>query len=106
MISFFIDAKLYKQERRTSFGHGLGHEEKKNTANDNFELHLDSELGNSRNVEVVLIGFFRSETGQFRADYSAKIAINPLSFHVYSDGNVYGAAACARKDHECRNIGT
>ena len=73
VISFFIDAKLYKQERRTSFGHGLGHEEKKNTASDYFELHLDSELGNSRNVEVVLIGFFAPKQGNLEPTILPKL---------------------------------
>ena len=40
VISFFIDAKLNKRGRRTAFGHGLSDEEKKDTGNDNFELHL------------------------------------------------------------------
>ena len=55
MINFCLDTKIYKRERRTSFGHGLGHGEKKNTS-DNFKLHL--ELGNLRNIGVVLISFF------------------------------------------------
>ena len=49
MISFFLVAS-YISERRTAFG--LSDEEKKNTS-DNFELHL--ELGNWRNVALVLI---------------------------------------------------
>ena len=57
MISFCLEIKLYKQERRTGFGYGLGDEEKKDTS-DNFELH--SELGNLRNIAVELIGFLFS----------------------------------------------
>ena len=56
MINFCLDSKIYKRERRTGLGHGLSDEEKKNTS-DNFELH-DFELGNSRNVAVILIGSF------------------------------------------------
>ena len=55
MVNFCLDTKLYKQWRRTGFGHGLSDEEKKNTR-DNFELHL--ELGNWINIALVLIGFF------------------------------------------------
>ena len=63
VISFCLDAKLYIGERRTApFSHGLSDEEKKKTS-DNFELHL--ELGDSRGVAVILIGFFvpKPETG-------------------------------------------
>ena len=63
MISFCLDARLYKQERRTvTLSHGLSDEEKKNTqASDNFELHLES--GNSKNIATVLIGFLSPEQG-------------------------------------------
>ena len=61
MISFCFDTKPYKLERRTVFSNGLSDEEKKDTS-DNFELHLESGLGNSRDIAVILIGF-SSENG-------------------------------------------
>ena len=54
MISFRLYTELYKHERRTVFGNGFCDKEKKNTL-DNFELHLELELGNRRNKGFVLI---------------------------------------------------
>ena len=47
----------------------MSDEEKKNTS-DNFELHL--ELGNSRNIALVLIGFWFPKQGLPRADHPPK----------------------------------
>ena len=52
MISFRLYTELYKHERRTVFGNGFCDKEKKNTL-DNFELHLELELGNRRNKGLV-----------------------------------------------------
>ena len=68
MISFCLETRLYKRERRT--GHGLGDEEKKDTSND-FELHL--ELWNWRDVAVVLIGFWLSQMSLVWSRLSTKI---------------------------------
>ena len=56
MISFLIYLTQNHERSRTmrTLSHGLSDEEKKNTS-DNFELHL--ELGDMRNIAVVLIGF-------------------------------------------------
>ena len=66
MISFLLDTVtilyMHMGDRRTApSSHDLSNEEKKNTGSDNFGLH--SELGNSRNVAVVLIGFLVPKTG-------------------------------------------
>jgi hypothetical protein len=51
MISFCLNAKLYKQ-RTSSLSHGLSDEEKKN-ASDKFELHI--ELGNRETLLSYLL---------------------------------------------------
>ena len=90
MISFCFETKLYKQVRRTCFGHGLSDEEKKNTS-DNFELHLW--YGELKKQSSRTYRLFFSKRGYFAYYKIAKI--NSLRRRVDSDGNAYGLPAWA-----------